>query len=442
MANVTFPRAASRAERKALWAGPATRTCGLISGLVFVLNATLISRSFRWLLPGFGFGFEAGSIGKWLALTGTYQSPLNEQTGPSAWLSPGYPAFLGFTFKLLGVYSPKAAIAILLVNAMFSAFTCMLLACIAWELLEDRHAPVLASLAVLISPATIYLTAFKVWDTAITGFLAVLCIYCLIRLSKEFRLSWGIATGLAGGALALTNAASAGFLLFTLVLLLLLRSAPMNTRLVSVTAAGLTLICVATPWVLRNHRVFGSWSLRCCSGVELYLGNNAVVWEEGRTQFLASMHPSVNKDEFARYAQLTEPVYDRFCMERAASFISADYERFILMCARRARDFWFGAFEEGPGDAAYLPMTVLNLGALLSIPVISLLGIAGLTLALRQGRDCRIALIFLAIYPIPMYLASVNLRLQYPAQLILIVFATVPIATLVRLLRNDGRRDR
>jgi hypothetical protein len=131
-------------------------------------------------------------------------------------------------------------------------------------------------------------------------------------------------------------------------------------------------------------------------------------------------------------------------MTAALNYIRADRWRYLILCERRIRDYWFGTFDwtAGLGESHELPdqlIMILYIAAISAIPVLTLIGITGLItgIELPDSRNgIRILGLFLLVYPVPMYLASVNLRLQYPTMIIMIVFGGSTVAWLIRAIRS------
>jgi hypothetical protein len=84
------------------------------------------------------FGWETGRLARSLALGHGFGSPLFGWTGPSAWMCPGYPALLAGVFKVFGIYSKASAYAILSLNCLFAALTCLPLRSIARTVFCER----------------------------------------------------------------------------------------------------------------------------------------------------------------------------------------------------------------------------------------------------------------------------------------------------------------
>ena len=69
----------------------------------------------------FNFGFEAGRIARSLVRGQGYANPFNGVSGPTAWLPPFYPLLMAGAFKVFGVYTRGAALALMVVDSAFSA---------------------------------------------------------------------------------------------------------------------------------------------------------------------------------------------------------------------------------------------------------------------------------------------------------------------------------
>src|SRR5215467_4156915 len=71
------------------------------------------------------FGWEEGRISRSIASGEGFSSPLFGNTGPTAWTTPVYPYLLAAIFRVFGVYSRASAWAMLTLNCLFSALTCI-----------------------------------------------------------------------------------------------------------------------------------------------------------------------------------------------------------------------------------------------------------------------------------------------------------------------------
>lgn len=413
-----------------------------IAVCVLVAHCLLAFRLCRWHQAGFTFAFEAGSIAKAIAETNSYASPLGASTGPTAWLSPLYPWVLGTIFKAFGVYTHASALVALLLNAAFVAGTCLFVGLISWLALRDHVTAVSSAILFAFSPPVILMSA-TIWDTTLTGLIVSACILVLIMMRQSASLRLACLAGVLAGLLFLSNSATIPFFPICIV------AACWRDRARRIPQIALALgiaFLISFPWMIRNRIVMGKFEPRCCFGVELKLGNNEDVWVYGRSSFIPADHPSNDKHEMAMYRTMGETAYDAASLSAGLNYIRADKWRFLILCERRIRDYWFGTFDwtaglgESRGLAEYFIM-ILYVAAISAIPVLNLIGIAGLitgTLFSDSRKAMPILVLFLLVYPLPMYLASVNLRLQYPTVIVMIVFGGSAVARLIRVIRSEA----
>jgi 4-amino-4-deoxy-L-arabinose transferase-like glycosyltransferase len=407
---------------------------------VLVAHCLLASGLCRWHHAGFTFAFEAGSIAKAIAETNAYASPLGASTGPTAWLSPLYPFVLGVIFKVFGVYTHASALVALVLNAFFAAGTCLVVGLISWLAFRDDLTAASAAVLFALAPPVTLMSA-TLWDTTVTGLIISACLLVLIMMQQAASSRLACLAGVLGGLLFLSNSASVPFFPICIVAACWRDRAHRIRHIVL--ALGIAIL-ISIPWMARNFIVMGKVEPRCCVGVEMKLGNNDHVWVYGRSSFIPADHPSNDKGEMAMYRRMGETAYDAASMTAALNYIRADRWRYLILCERRIRDYWFGTFDwtAGLGESHELPdqlIMILYIAAISAIPVLTLIGITGLItgIELPDSRNgIRILGLFLLVYPVPMYLASVNLRLQYPTMIIMIVFGGSTVAWLIRAIRS------
>jgi hypothetical protein len=94
------------------WVGFALRVVVVLVGHTYRIRADQ---------GNFNFGFEAGRIARSLATGHGYGNPFNGMSGPTAWLPPLYPLLMAAAFKVFGVYTRGAALALMVVDSALSA---------------------------------------------------------------------------------------------------------------------------------------------------------------------------------------------------------------------------------------------------------------------------------------------------------------------------------
>ncbi|PYX26153.1 MAG: hypothetical protein DMG87_00300 [Acidobacteria bacterium] len=90
-------------------------------GVIFITH----TYNFKTVDDNFSFGYEMGRIGRSLASGQGFANPFNETTGPTAWEPPLYPFLIAGVFKGFGIYTRSSALALLILNSIFSALTCI-----------------------------------------------------------------------------------------------------------------------------------------------------------------------------------------------------------------------------------------------------------------------------------------------------------------------------
>lgn len=177
--------------------------------------------------------------------------------------TPGFPLFLA---GLRALFGPDL-IWIYLAQVVLSVATVLLVFLIGRELFSAR-----AGLAAAVL-AAIYPMLFVFVATPLTEVLYTFLVTAFLALYIKVRkgLPWALATGLVGGAAAMTRPVLAGFICL-LGLLMLVRPGRRKLGVVLLIGFGMVL----TPWIIRNAIAFNEFiPLSSRGGFEFYLGNAA-----------------------------------------------------------------------------------------------------------------------------------------------------------------------
>ncbi|HXP07380.1 MAG TPA: hypothetical protein VN828_02740, partial [Acidobacteriaceae bacterium] len=76
-------------------------------------------------------GVELGTLAQSLAAGKGLSSPFGGSTGPTALLAPGYPALISILFRIFGCFTFTAAVAVMLLQLLFSVATVLLIMTVA-----------------------------------------------------------------------------------------------------------------------------------------------------------------------------------------------------------------------------------------------------------------------------------------------------------------------
>jgi hypothetical protein len=433
-----------RAPWVIFWVGFALRVVVILVGHTYRIRADQ---------GNFNFGFEAGRIARSLATGQGYANPFNGMSGPTAWLPPLYPLLMAAAFKVFGVYTRGAALALMVVDSALSAAIApavyeIAARCFDARRIARRGATVAAPVAVwsawmwAVYPAALQYAVHWVWEMSVTACLFSWAIVVALRLRRVgsdivarpihdddavmngapgsvARLSLWFVLGVLWGLIALTNASLMLCLPATLVWIAWpeLR----RWRLSGKTVVGAVLTCVAfaavlAPWVVRNVRVMGAPVLtRDNFGVEFYEStlerNDGFPW--GTTVPLWTGDP-----EYQQYVRMGEIAFAKMRGEQAKARIWARPWRTTKWTLDRFLFFWDGTPHAANGHLANEFLRQL------SYCFLSVCGLLGLGLMIRRRVEGAglFALIFLLL-PLPYYLVTVQPRFRHPMEPLIAVLA-------------------
>jgi 4-amino-4-deoxy-L-arabinose transferase-like glycosyltransferase len=360
---------------------------------------------------------EATSIARSIAEGRGFSSPFGAAyTGPTSWIAPVYPYLCALFFVLFGVFSTKAAVALLILQSLISALTCIPILGIA-ERTVGRRTGLVAALLWAVFPWFSKWAVSWVWEISLSTLLFTCLFWYALRLSGPasgkpwlgFGALWGIAL-LVNPALLPLFPASLVWCGFQI------RRAGgkwVKPALLAVAAC----VLVISPWLVRNRMVFGQWVfVRSNFGYEFFLGNNRLSTGRG----WGGQHPSGNAAELARYQTMGEVAFVRWRQHEALNWVRSSKWDFLKLTARRVAYFWDGsAIGYRPAIAWYwLPWSFAALSFLL-LP-------AMLVAHRRQLHAWPLFFAALLLYPLPYYLTYSQARYRHvlePLMLLLFCFA-------------------
>jgi 4-amino-4-deoxy-L-arabinose transferase-like glycosyltransferase len=406
-----------RAPRRIFWIGFVVR----------VLYITL-AHTYR-IRPAedhFQFGWEGGRIARALVTGYGYADPFSNvwaaHTGPTAWLPPLYPLLLAGIFRLFGVFTPASAWVLFAIQSAFSAATAVAV----WEIAIrcfSRRVALWSAWIWALYPAAMQFAVRWPWEMTITTALFTFTLALSIRMrglgaesaspAGPLTRSW-LLFGLLWGLIALSNATLLIFLPVCGLWILAGTYRRKHAVRGAVLAAVVFLACIA-PWTIRNYTVFHRFiPLRGNFGAELYMGNGP-----GSTGFLMEyLHPFQDPVQLRRYAEVGEVQYVAERGTAAKAYIAAHPAHFLGDVARRIYFFWAGV--PHPSVESWL----VELGRTLNFAFISIAGLLGLALALRNCVPAAglFAWAFVLL-PVAYYLVTVHARFRHPLEPLITILA-------------------
>ena len=332
----------------------------------------------------FEFGWETGRVAASLAGGHGYSSPFSGDTGPTAWMVPGFTLLLAGVFKLFGTYSALSAFVIETIDSLFQALTVLLV----YEMgarTAGRRTAVWAAWIWALYPGIIQYSTHWIWETSLSTMLFAAVLVLGMRMrgtgaaapAQHSARDWAL-FGLFWGAISMSNP--------TLLLMApvegvwILGGLPERRNLLRGAAlallSGALCAAVATPWVVRNWIVFHAFiPTRDNFGAEA-----AMAWAPDSEGFPwgATVPTSQIAPEHQLYAHMGEVTYVKMRGEQAKAWEREDPAHFWKLVALRFYMFWASVPHTSGGHPAaeYFREFAHCFG--------SITGILGLLLALRR----------------------------------------------------------
>jgi 4-amino-4-deoxy-L-arabinose transferase-like glycosyltransferase len=357
----------------------------------------------RWF---YSRGIELGTLAQSIVAGQGLSSPFGGSTGPTALLAPGYPAVIALIFRILGPLTFPAAIAVMVMQLLFSVATVLLIMHVAQKCFDSRAANLAGAFWAVSLPLVWMPTIF--WETCLSALLLTGMIALALRCEqKPSGFLWAVMGGYCGLA-ALVNPA------LLMALLALMGWAAWQTRQrlrYSPLLGLLALLLVFAPWPIRNARALGAFiPLRSTVGLELWMGNR-----DGATGFLdESVFPLFNRGEYEQYVAKGEAAYMGEKSALAKAYMRAHPGVFLRLSGVRLVRFWSGT---GSKDGSVL----FAVHALLT----TCLGAVGMW-RLCQRRRFRVAALFLLplmLFPFPYYITHAEFRYRLVVDPLLTILA-------------------
>jgi 4-amino-4-deoxy-L-arabinose transferase-like glycosyltransferase len=375
------------------------------------------------------FGHEEACLGQSIWLGHGLSDPWGHGTGPSAWLTPPYPALLAALMWMFDGVNPPLALTLFVIQAVASAATCVMLVQLGKNL-GARAAGWWGGALFAIYPPSIWNAVNVVWDTTFVAFGTVLCLVALTRADALARTSRVVGLGLSWGALVLLNPAPLA-LLPAVIGYIAMRERPW-LRTAGMFLAGIFAVCA--PWMIRNAFVLGTANLRPNFGVEMRLGNNPE--SNGHPQPFR-FHPSHVPEELALYKELGEKRYAANCMSRALDWIRAEPGSFSVLCLRRIQYFWLGDLplaDERTSKNARAPFDPNAWAKFVAYAAFGVLGWIGVLRWKGPRRDRVLLIGSLACFGLAYYVTHVSERYRFPIDpLLALLSASALLAFLARV---------
>jgi len=363
------------------------------------------------------FGYETGKIARSIALGKGFSSPLFEDTGPTAWMTPGYPYVVAGVFKIFGIYTKASALVLLGINALVSALTCIPIFFIARKGFGERAARC-SGWAWAFFPYGIYFPAERIWETWLATFLlTVLFLLGLYLEDSDSLRSWA-GWGALWGVSALVSPAGLSVLPFWGLWILYRRYRNRLPSVAQIASAAVLFIAIVSPWFVRNYQLFHRFvPFRDNMGIVLLMGTR------GSTDYWGpyELGPWHNDADWQEFKRLGEFRYMEAKKRYSLDFIRANPGWFAWTSVRRAVFLWTGFWSF---DRAYLQQEPLDPPNMVFSTTFTILTLLGLRKAFRLSPATAMPyLLVLFSFPLIYYITSPEVYYRRPIDPIMVVLA-------------------
>lgn len=344
-----------------------------------------------------------------------YSSPwANTPLLPTAVEPPVYTLLLAGVFKVAGAYSYRSLGIAIVINALFSSATAVLIL----QIGKRDFSPLVGVLASWTWSCSLYeaVVAIRLWESSLAALLLITSIFVLPKLRESSSIVLWVGFGVLAGVASLTNTTLlALFPCFWIWLWIVRRGRSLaNSKLFALSIA--TFILVLVPWTVRNYAVFHRlMPMRDNFGLELWLGNHEGVGPRFDEDF-----PILNPTEYKRLGEL------RFMEQKrdiALQFIRNNPATFTWLSLRRIFRYW-----TSPETGFWLPMSLIAwLGAMFA--------------EWDRKNMATPYLIVLSIFPLVYYATHTFNTYRHPIEPELLLLAAYALVRVTQTAMNRHRED-
>ena len=406
-----------------------------IIALAIGVRITVSLLTTSWVFPSkdnfWAYGHEMGQIASSIAMGKGFSWPDEfRRQGATAWMPPVYPLIISASFRIFGIYSQKAAIAIELFQIILSVATCLTIYKLG-KILYNAHVGIITALIFAFYPSSIHYAVQKIWSTTLfTLSFLVIILLCLQQISRP-TIGRSLGLGVLMGFAALVNPIVIGSYPFFLFWIYLHAKADRRAMVKSITTILLMLGLSITPWLIRNYMAFGQFIfIKSNFGHELFRGNN--LYATGH--FTKGSHfDALTKAERDYLASTDEISFNRFLLHKAINFIKTHPGRFVQLTTIRFTSYWTNMMQslrlkKGIVQALYYVFLALSA--------------AGVLLTDWKRSDIQLILLALISLPLPYYFTVVGLfRYRYPLEPLLLIFSGYTISWIIWSLKKRYYRQ-
>ena len=394
-----------------------------VARLIFAIDqARKMPANLVGLVP---FLNETGNIALSLAQGHGFSSPWWQETGPTAWLTPVYPWMVSIAYRIFGIHTPHAFYALVLLNIIFSAATCVPIYFIA-KRIAGVGAGSGAAWLWAVFPNAILIPYEWIWDTSLSALTMATILWATLELTDRQRSRDWILYGTAWGLALMINPWLGSMLPVLLGWAAYRGMRNGDLRLMRpLFALGIAILC-CVPWTVRNYIAFHKFvPLRSNFPLELWLGNNENFDEN--SQIVPAADPT--KEEIRKYVRMGESAFMAEKWRSATLFIRTHPRLEAALWGCRFVATWTG--EERPLESFQDTESSLVRVVLVTNFLIAVGALLGIVVLIRRRSIYAFPIaMFPILYPLVYYATHTSLRYRHPIDPVLLILVTLGVAAL------------
>lgn len=384
------------------------------------------------LAPGkdhWAFAYEIGRIARSIAEGHGIGSPLFANTGPSAWMTPLFPYLVAGVFKVFGIYTEASAFALLILDAIISALTCIPIFFIAREGFGTRVAKY-SAWAWVVFPYAVYFPVERIWPTWLATLFLMLLFLMVLHLKETDNLWMWTAYGLLWAVAALNEPTLLTVLPFLSIWACYHLMKRRKRWLAPAAVSAIAFVLVVSPWFVRNYKDFHQFiPFRDTMGLEWIIGNSgdSFHWRP------AEIGPWHNQAEWRAFQREGELAYMADKKRQAFHFIDTHWGWFAAESLRRFGYIWTGFWSFNPRYLAQEPLDPPNV---VFSTTFTLLMLFGLFQAWKERRSAAVPYVLvLLVFPAIYYVTHPEVYYRREIDPLMLILAMVAVTR----WRPEGR---
>jgi len=402
-----------------------------------LLWATVVAFAVRLVVVGFvyqsfldphrdhwEFAYEAGKIARSIVTGHGFANPYWVDTGPTAEVAPVLPYLFAGVMALFGIYTKAAALAILALNSLVSALTCVPIYFLARKSFGLREAR-WATWIWVFFPYAVQFSANSMWDHALTALFLSLLLLIALHLQSSTRLWEWLGFGFLWGLSALTAPVILGALPFLTGWICWRLQRQKRSWFVPAATAGLAVFVTLAPWMVRNYQTFHRpVFIKDTLSMVFLDGNfgNKLHWWDGAQDPCGD-----NPGELAKFQQVGEQAYMAEKWRLVFDYLRNNPGTFVWRSMRRVVYMWTGYWSFNSEYLHEEPFDPLNIVLCTSFTV---LAIIGLSKAFRKLPSIATPYaIVLLVYPLIYYVTHSDQAYRHPLDPEIVILATYAVVS-------------